>query len=146
IFAGTLLKMRKSATTRSGEETIALGSELAATVKAPLIVHLFGDLGAGKTTFAKGLIFGLGAARQEDVTSPTFTLVHEFRNSKSGLRVFHVDLYRVTGFRDFESLGLEDIFNEPAILLVEWAEKLSLTSDWPVLQVRFSHSADDSRQ
>ncbi|MBI3405095.1 MAG: tRNA (adenosine(37)-N6)-threonylcarbamoyltransferase complex ATPase subunit type 1 TsaE [Acidobacteria bacterium] len=138
--------MNKSATTRSGEETIALGKEIAVTLRPPLIVHLLGDLGAGKTTFAKGLISGLGAAREEEVTSPTFTLVHEFKNATSGLHVFHVDLYRVTDFRDFASLGLEDIFVEPAILIVEWAEKLSLHTDWPVLQIRLAHAPDDTRQ
>ncbi len=132
--------------THSAEETIAAGRELAATLYPPAVVHLMGDLGSGKTTLAKGIIGGLGAAREEDVTSPTFTLVHEFRNPGTGLKVFHVDLYRVTDFRDFASLGLEDIFDAPSIVIVEWAEKLSLRPAWPVLQVRLSHANAASRR
>lgn len=129
--------------TRSAEETIARGRELAAQLKPPLIVLLSGELGSGKTTLTKGIIAGLGAAAEEDVTSPTFTLVHVFQNH---CKVFHVDLYRVDGFHDLETLGLEDALSEPAIVIVEWPEKFSLRSDWPVVRVELDHAGDDARR
>jgi tRNA threonylcarbamoyladenosine biosynthesis protein TsaE len=127
----------------SPEETIALGKKLAQRLAAPVLVLLFGDLGSGKTTLAKGIISGLGAAREEDVTSPTFTLVHVFHNKAM---VYHVDLYRVEGFRDLETLALEDALAEPAIVVVEWSERFSLRSDWPRVEVRLAHLAADMRR
>src|SRR5712692_8273413 len=117
----------------SSEETIAKGREIAANLRPPVIVMLSGELGSGKTTLAKGIISGLGAAREEDVTSPTFTLVHVFHNqSLAGStgtphpgKVYHVDLYRVANFQDLESLGLEDALGEQAIVIIEWAERFT---------------------
>ena len=125
--------------TRSAEETIATGREIATKLSAPVLVLMSGDLGSGKTTMAKGIISGLGAAREEDVTSPTFTLVHVFQNpgpaqtesSPRPSRVYHVDLYRVENFHDLESLGLEDALGEKAIVIVEWSERFTFRSDWP---------------
>src|SRR5580700_9054176 len=113
----------------SAEETISKGREIAEKLRPPILVLLKGDLGSGKTTLAKGIISGLGAAREEDVTSPTFTLVHVFRNPSpelapghvpSNSKVYHVDLYRIEDFHGFETLGLEDAFADPAIVIVEW--------------------------
>lgn len=130
--------------THSSDETIARGRELASRLKPPLLVLLTGELGAGKTTLAKGIISGLGAAREEDITSPTFTLVHVFSGK---VKVFHVDLYRIADAHDFHTLGLEDIFDEPAIVLVEWPDRLRLHTDWPVLRIRLEHSGDgDTRK
>ena len=120
----------------SAEETLALGKRIAVSLRPPLVILLAGELGAGKATLAKGLISGLGVAREEDVTSPTFTLVHVFRNR---FPVYHVDLYRVEGPHDLATLGLEDVFSEPAIVLIEWPEKLSLLSDWPLLRIYIDH-------
>jgi tRNA threonylcarbamoyladenosine biosynthesis protein TsaE len=127
----------------SAEETLAKGRELAATLKPPVIVMLSGELGSGKTTLAKGMISGLGAAREEDVTSPTFTLVHVFHNH---CKVYHVDLYRIEGFHDLESLGLEDALEENAIVIVEWSERFSLRTDWPRVEIRLEHAGGDSRR
>jgi tRNA threonylcarbamoyladenosine biosynthesis protein TsaE len=129
--------------THSCEETIARGRELASQIKAPLLVLLTGELGAGKTTLAKGIISGLGAARVEDVTSPTFTLVHAFVGT---VKVFHVDLYRVADAHDFHTLGLEELFDEPAIVLVEWPDRLRLRTGWPVLRIRLEHAGEDIRK
>ncbi len=129
--------------TDSAAETLALGKQLAAGFRPPLIILLSGDLGAGKTTLAKGIISGLGVASEEEVTSPTFTLIHVFRNH---CPVFHVDLFRVEGPHDLETLGLEDVFSEPAIVLIEWPEKLSLQTDWPLLRVQIGHAGADRRR
>jgi tRNA threonylcarbamoyladenosine biosynthesis protein TsaE len=128
---------------RSAEETIAWGRELASRMHAPLLVLLSGDLGAGKTTLAKGIISGLGVAREEDVTSPTFTLVHIFSGP---VKVYHVDLYRVSEVQEFDSLGLEDLFAEPAIVLIEWPERMRLRTDWPVLRIDLEHVEEEARK
>ena len=113
--------MKKKFTTHSAEETVALGRRLAAQLRPPRLVLLRGELGAGKTTLIKGIAEGFGAARQDDVTSPTFTLVHEYRSPQ--VNVYHVDLYRVDTPRELETLGLDDLFAPNAVLLIEWGEK-----------------------
>ena len=130
-----------TAITASADETLSFGRQLASQLRPPLLIFLSGDLGAGKTTLAKGIISGLGAAREEDVTSPTFTLVHEFRGP---VRVFHIDLYRIDGRADLNSLGLDDLFASPAIVLVEWPEKWTIPSDWPILRILLSTLPDDT--
>jgi tRNA threonylcarbamoyladenosine biosynthesis protein TsaE len=127
----------------SAEETIELGRALARRLRPPVLVFLSGDLGSGKTTLSKGIISGLGAAREEDVTSPTFTLVHVFHNHS---KVYHVDLYRIEQSADIESLGLEDALSEPAVVLIEWPERFSLRTDWPKIIVRLEHLQGDSRR
>ena len=152
------------ALSHSEEETIQRGRELAARLR-PLVypepsaaggrrgalVLLWGELGAGKTTFTKGIISGLGAAREEDVTSPTFTLVHTFSSHSPlatghSLFVYHVDLYRVADLHDLETLGLEDVLSEPAIVIVEWPEHLTLRTDWPRIDVRLQHVDEHIRR
>ncbi|HVA71972.1 MAG TPA: tRNA (adenosine(37)-N6)-threonylcarbamoyltransferase complex ATPase subunit type 1 TsaE [Candidatus Limnocylindrales bacterium] len=128
---------------RSAEETVARGRELASRLRAPLLILLTGELGAGKTTLTKGIISGLGVAAEEEITSPTFTLVHTFTGPVS---VFHVDLYRVSGVHDFDTLGLEDLFAEAAIVIVEWPERMSLRTNWPVLRIGLEHIDDDVRK
>jgi len=127
----------------SSDETIARGREIAAQLCPPVLVLLSGDLGSGKTTLTKGIISGLGAAREEDVTSPTFTLVHVFHNH---CKVYHVDLYRVENFHDLESLGLEDALGEQAVVIVEWSERFTFRTDWPSVQIRLEHAGGDSRR
>jgi tRNA threonylcarbamoyladenosine biosynthesis protein TsaE len=127
----------------SAEETIARGREIASRMRAPQLVLLRGELGAGKTTLAKGMISGLGSAAEEEVTSPTFTLVHAFGGP---VKVYHVDLYRVSEVQEFDSLGLEDLFVEPAIVLIEWPERMRLRTDWPVLRIDLEHVSEDERK
>ena len=107
--------------THSPEETIALGRTLVGLLTPPKIVLLRGDLGAGKTTLVKGIAAGFGAAAEDDVTSPTFTLVHEYRGPEANL--YHIDLYRVDTPRQLETLGLDDLVSDNSILLIEWGEK-----------------------
>jgi tRNA threonylcarbamoyladenosine biosynthesis protein TsaE len=138
----------------SAEETIAMGREIALQLRPPVLVLLKGDLGAGKTTLTKGIISGLGAAREEEVTSPTFNLVHEFRSPAAAgsearqraYKVYHVDLYRIESFHDLESLGLEDALSEKAIVIIEWPEHFTLRTDWPTVEIRLDHSGGDSRR
>jgi len=112
--------------THSAEETIAYGRRLAPELfppfmVSPLMVLLRGDLGAGKTTLVKGIAEGFEAARAEDVTSPTFTLIHEYRGPQATL--YHIDLYRIDTERELETLGLDDLLAPNCILLIEWGEK-----------------------
>src|ERR1700735_2715723 len=98
--------------TNSPEETTLLGRELALNLTPPVLVLLSGDLGSGKTTLTKGIVCGLGAAAEQDVTSPTFTLVHVFKTKNraqndSPSKIYHVDLYRCEDFHDVETLALE---------------------------------------
>ena len=125
------------------EETIALGEELARALKPPAVVLLIGELGAGKTTLAKGIIQGLGAARAEDVTSPTFTLIHEFGAAP---KVYHVDLYRVEEPRELATLGLEELLEREAVVLVEWGERFPVL--WPAdrVEVRLRALEGDVRE
>jgi tRNA threonylcarbamoyladenosine biosynthesis protein TsaE len=104
--------------TNSEEETIALGRRLAAQLPDGVVVLLIGNLGAGKTTLAKGLVSGLGAAPPDEVSSPTFTLIHEY-----GEDVYHIDLYRLEEPREVESLGLDEIFAHARCVLIEWGER-----------------------
>ena len=128
---------------RSPEQTIQKGRELAAQLTPPVVVMLYGELGTGKTTLTKGIVNGLGAGKEDEVTSPTFTLVHVFRNH---CKVYHVDLYRVEDFHDLETLGLEDVLTEHAVVIVEWSERFSLRTDWPAIHVRLEHVEGDTRR
>ena len=138
----------------SSEETIAKGREIASKLRPPVLVLLRGDLGSGKTTLTKGIISGLGAAGEEDVTSPTFNLVHEFRipvlagseQISHPCKVYHVDLYRIESFPDLESLGLEDALSEKAIVIIEWPERFTFRTDWPTVEIRLDHAGGDSRR
>ena len=108
-------------TTHSAEETIAFGRSLVEMLAPPKIVLLRGDLGAGKTTLVKGIAAAFEAAAEEDVTSPTFTLIHEYRGPRASL--FHIDLYRIDTPRELDTLALDDLRSENSILLIEWGEK-----------------------
>jgi tRNA threonylcarbamoyladenosine biosynthesis protein TsaE len=113
--------MTREITTHSPEATIAFGRTLAELLAPPKLVLLRGDLGAGKTTLVKGIAAAFEAAAEEDVTSPTFTLVHEYRGPRANL--YHIDLYRVDTSRELETLGLDDLRSENSVLLIEWGEK-----------------------
>jgi tRNA threonylcarbamoyladenosine biosynthesis protein TsaE len=107
--------------THSADETIAFGSELAAQLAPPKIVLLRGDLGAGKTTMVKGIAQAFGAAEQEDVTSPTFTLIHEYRGPE--VTVYHIDLYRIDTEKELATLAIDDLIDDRSVVLIEWGEK-----------------------
>ena len=107
--------------TASEEETQLLARRFGESLEGPTVILLYGDLGAGKTTFTRGLVTGLGVEDPAVVRSPTFTLVNVYRGR---LAVYHVDLYRVDRLRDLETIGVADLLAEDAFVVVEWAEKL----------------------
>ena len=130
--------------THSADETMRWGRDFASRLAAPVLLLLTGELGSGKTTLTKGIVSGLGAASEDDVTSPTFTLVHVYGTGNA--RVYHGDLYRIDSFHDFETLGLEDVFATPAVVILEWAEKFPLSLPWPQVRLRLEHLGGDARR
>lgn len=130
--------------TSSAEATIALGRQIAPLLRGARIVLLRGDLGAGKTTLTKGIAEGFQAAAQDDVTSPTFTLIHEYRGPERTL--YHIDLYRIDTERELASLGLEELSNEQGnILLIEWGEKFERLSRLRDIEIVLEREGEDSR-
>ena len=128
---------------RSVQETFDLAKSLGESLTEPAIFFLEGNLGAGKTVFAKGLICGLGQPDPDDVPSPSFTLINEY---ELRLKVFHIDLYRLETREDLRSLDLEEIFAQPAVILIEWAEKLG-DADLPgAVKVRIEDLGNDERR
>ena len=114
-------------TTASTEETIARGREMVRLLALPKFLVLRGELGAGKTTLVKGIAEGLNAASAEEVTSPTFTLIHEYEGSLDDkpVRLYHLDLYRIESERELATLGIDDLIGPDALVLVEWGEKFA---------------------
>ena len=129
--------------TASEEETIALGERLARTLPRGATVLLIGNLGAGKTTLAKGIVQGLGAAAAEEVSSPTFTLIHEYGAPPA---VYHVDLYRLESARDAATLGLDELFDTPALVLVEWGERFPELMPPDRIEIRLRALKGDERE
>jgi tRNA threonylcarbamoyladenosine biosynthesis protein TsaE len=148
--------------THSPEETVAFGRELAKELRPPCLALLEGELGSGKTTLVKGIVAGLGAGREEDVTSPSFTLVHEYglpalvrqaadaepAQAVSAGKVYHVDLYRIEDARELATLGLEDLAGQDATVLVEWGEKLAGSGPVPPggIRIRMEHLGSEDRR
>jgi tRNA threonylcarbamoyladenosine biosynthesis protein TsaE len=130
--------------THSAEQTIALGRSLASLLAPPKLVLLRGDLGAGKTTLVKGIARAFDAAQEEDVTSPTFTLIHEYRGPR--VNVYHVDLYRVDTPRQLETLGLDDLFAENSVLLLEWGEKFQRFVDERDVEIQIERLGENERR
>jgi tRNA threonylcarbamoyladenosine biosynthesis protein TsaE len=129
--------------THTPEETVLFGRELAVHLQPPCLVLLQGDLGTGKTTLVKGIVAGLGAASEDEVSSPSFTLVHEYGSPGW---VYHADLYRIEGARDLATLGLEDLSSQAATVLVEWGEKLGDNAPIPCVKIRMEHLGSDKRR
>ena len=128
--------------TNSEEETIDLGRQLAPTLSGAVL--LIGNLGAGKTTLTKGIVEGRGVARMEEVSSPTFTLVHQYGHADNP--VFHIDLYRLDEVREVETLGLDDLFGSGALVLLEWAERFPSLMPRERTEIRLRALDDDSRE
>jgi tRNA threonylcarbamoyladenosine biosynthesis protein TsaE len=137
--------MTREITTNSAEETIAFGRTLAEMLAPPKLVLLRGDLGAGKTTLVKGIAAAFEAAEEEDVTSPTFTLVHEYRSPRANL--YHIDLYRIDTQRELETLGLDDLrADSSGILLIEWGEKFPRLQRERDVEISLERQGENARK
>ncbi len=124
--------------TSSEDETIRAGSELAAELTG--VVLLSGELGAGKTALTRGIVAGIPGANADEVSSPTFTLIHDY-----GAGVFHLDLYRLDEERETATLGLEDIFDNARLVLIEWGEKLGRHAPTEYTRIVIEHAGDNDR-
>ncbi|MBI2680965.1 MAG: tRNA (adenosine(37)-N6)-threonylcarbamoyltransferase complex ATPase subunit type 1 TsaE [Candidatus Solibacter usitatus] len=128
--------------TGSEEETIALGAQLAKTFPAKAVVLLIGNLGAGKTTLAKGIVQGMGAGDPDQVSSPTYTLIHEYGSPPA---VYHIDLYRLERSREAAALGLEELFDRNALVLMEWGERFPELLPAQRIEIRLEPGQGDER-
>jgi len=128
--------------THSDEETQALGRHLTEMLPDRGVVLLIGELGAGKTTLTKGIVEGRGIASADNVSSPTFTLIHEYGEP---VGVYHVDLYRLNTLDEARRLGLEDLFEQPALILVEWGERFPELLPEQRIEIRLSHKGEETR-
>jgi tRNA threonylcarbamoyladenosine biosynthesis protein TsaE len=129
--------------TASEDETIALGERLARELPRRGVVLLIGNLGAGKTTLAKGIVLGRGAADAEEVSSPTFTLIHEYGEDGA---VYHIDLYRLDEPKQVATLGLEELFDRDALVLIEWGERFPQLMPKQRTEIRLRSLEDDARE
>lgn len=131
-------------TTHSAEETIAFGRSLSEILAPPKVVLLRGDLGAGKTTLVKGIAQAFEAASEEDVTSPTFTLIHEYRGPSTTL--YHIDLYRIDTARELQTLAIDDLVASNSVLLIEWGEKFSRFERERDVEIRLESIGENDRR
>ncbi len=127
---------------RSSEETFECGRAFAAALRGGEILALIGDLGAGKTHFVKGLAAGLGHIGE--VTSPTFTLIHEYTGGR--LPLCHFDFFRLESEREVLDIGLDDYLDSRAILAIEWAEKFAALLPATTRRITFRHLPHDTRE
>jgi tRNA threonylcarbamoyladenosine biosynthesis protein TsaE len=135
-------------TTQTGADTIEVGRKLAGLLKPPQLLLLRGELGTGKTTLVKGIAQALDAADPDEVTSPTFTLVHEYEGTQDGkpVRLFHLDVYRLEGERQLETLGLDDLLNDHSLVLVEWGEKFKSLLKRATGEIAITSEGGDARK
>ena len=136
--------MTRDITTHSAEETIAFGRALAELLTPPKLVLLRGELGTGKTTLVKGIAAAFEAAAEEDVTSPTFTLVHEYHGPRASL--YHIDLYRIDTQRELETLALDDLRSESSVLLIEWGEKFPRFRQERDVEISLERESENARR
>jgi len=127
---------------RSEEETRAIGRQLGIELTLPSVVLLIGELGAGKTTLTKGIVEGRGVAPGDEVSSPTFTLIHEYGDPVS---VYHVDLYRLDTTDEVRRLGLDELFDREALVLIEWGERFPEVLPQERVEIRLTHRGEDNR-
>jgi tRNA threonylcarbamoyladenosine biosynthesis protein TsaE len=134
--------------THSGVDTIEVGRQLARLLVPPQLLILRGDLGTGKTTLVKGIAQALDAAEPDEVTSPTFTLLHEYDGAQDGkpVKLFHLDVYRLEGERQLESLGLDDLQTPDALVLVEWGEKFKSIRKRSTGEILITAEGGDARK
>jgi tRNA threonylcarbamoyladenosine biosynthesis protein TsaE len=135
-------------TTQSGADTVAVGRKLAGLLKPPQLLLLRGDLGTGKTTLVKGIAQALDAAEPDEVTSPTFTLIHEYDGTRKGkpIKLYHLDVYRLESERQLETLGLDDLLTPDALVLVEWGDKFKSIRKRSTGEIVITSEGGDARK
>lgn len=135
-------------TSKSGAETVEVGRKLAGLLAPPQLLLLGGDLGTGKTTLVKGIAQALDAAEPDEVTSPTFTLIHEYDGARLGspVKLFHLDVYRLEGERQLETLGLDELLTPDALVLVEWGEKFKSIRKKATGEIVITSTGGDARK
>jgi tRNA threonylcarbamoyladenosine biosynthesis protein TsaE len=135
-------------TTQSGADTIAVGRKLVDLLEPPQLLLLCGELGTGKTTLVKGIAQALDAAEPDEVTSPTFTLIHEFLGSRNGkqVKLYHLDVYRLESERQLETLGLDDLLTLDALVVVEWGEKFKSIRKRATGEIVIASEGGDARK
>ena len=135
-------------TTQSGLDTVEVGRKLVHLLTPPQLLILRGDLGTGKTTLVKGIAEALDAAEADEVTSPTFTLIHEYDGAREGrpVKLFHLDVYRLEGERQLETLGLDELLTSDALVLVEWGEKFKSIRKKATGEIAISSVVGDARK
>jgi tRNA threonylcarbamoyladenosine biosynthesis protein TsaE len=135
-------------TTQSGPDTVEVGRKLAAILKPPQLLLLRGDLGTGKTTLVKGIAQALDAAEPDEVTSPTFTLLHEYDGTADGkpVKLYHIDVYRLEGERQLETLGLDELLTPDALVLVEWGDKFKSIRKRSTGEISITSAGGDARK
>jgi tRNA threonylcarbamoyladenosine biosynthesis protein TsaE len=135
-------------TTESDADTIEVGRKLVKLLKPPQLLILRGELGTGKTTLVKGIAQALDAAEADEVTSPTFTLIHEYDGTQAGtpVKLFHLDVYRLEGERQLETLGLDELLTPDALVLVEWGEKFKSIRKKATGEIAITSAGGDSRK
>jgi len=135
-------------TTTSGAETIEVGRKLVEILQPPQLLILRGDLGTGKTTLVKGIALALDAAEADEVTSPTFTLIHEYDGAREGrpVKLFHLDVYRLESERQLETLGMDELLTANALVLVEWGEKFKSIRKKATGEIVIASAGGDARK
>lgn len=135
-------------TTHSGADTVEVGRKLAHLLKPPQLLLLRGELGTGKTTLVKGLAQALDAAEPDEVTSPTFTLLHEYEGTREGkpIKLYHIDVYRLEGERQLETLGLDELLTPDALVLVEWGDKFKSIKKLATGEIVITSEGGDARK
>src|ERR1700735_551044 len=135
-------------TTQSGADTVEVGRTLVELLKPPQLLLLRGDLGTGKTTLVKGIAQALDAAEPDEVTSPTFTLLHEYEGTLNGkpVKLYHIDVYRLEGERQLETLGLDELLTPDALVLVEWGDKFKSIRKKATGEIAISSAGGDARK
>jgi tRNA threonylcarbamoyladenosine biosynthesis protein TsaE len=134
--------------TKSGADTVEVGRKLVNLLAPPQLLILRGDLGTGKTTLVKGIAQALDAAEPDEVTSPTFTLLHEYDGTRQGkpVKLFHLDVYRLEGERQLETLGLDELLAPDALVLVEWGEKFKSIRKKATGEISIASAGGDARK
>ena len=135
-------------TTHSGADTVEVGRKLASLLKPPQFLLLIGELGTGKTTLVKGIAEALDAAEADEVTSPTFTLLHEYGGQRHGepVKLYHIDVYRLESERQLETLGLDELMTPDALVLVEWGDKFKSIRKKATGEIEIASEGGDARK